>query len=303
VNGPDFIRVAGASNNVLNPDLRQPRTHEISLGVEREVSPTLSVKALYVFKRQTHLYEAVNILRPYSAYNIPITRRDAGPDGILNTRDDAGSVTFFDYDPAYRGSQFVANQFRNRLDDRDDAFQTIELTANKRVSRNWDMLASFASTRNRRWLNGIPANPNDAFFPVDETWDWQGKLSGAYTLPKGFLASAFFQHLAGAPGQRTYIFRTADPDGGRPISQSSTVTLRLEPFGAVRSPNQNVLNLRGSKRFNMNGGRRFEMMADLFNALNANAATAVTYVAGPWFGAISGILPPRVVRLGVTFSF
>src|SRR5439155_16246115 len=108
--------------------------------------------------------------------------------------------------------------------------------------------------------------------------------------------------LAGVPNQRTYVFRSADPDGGTPISQSSTITLRLEPFGSQRTPTQNVLNLRGSRRFEM-GKRHVDLRVDLFNALNANAATVATFVSGPAFGAITTILPPRVVTVGGTFSF
>jgi outer membrane receptor protein involved in Fe transport len=302
VNGPDFISVSGASSNVLNPDIESPYTDEASLGFERALSSVLAVKGLYVYKREDGLHQAVNILRPFSAYNIPLTRRDPGADGALNTADDAGSVTFYDYDPAYRGSRFVANQFQNQAGARDNSFHSIEITVNKRQSRRWSFLSSVSATKNQRWLVGIPQSPNDEFFPLDETWDWQFKLTGAYTAPGEVLLSSFFQSLAGVPGQRTYVFRTADPDGGTPIAQSNTITLRLAPFGDERTPTQNVLNLRASKRFEAGVGR-LEVRADLFNALNANVPTAQSYVSGPSFGGITAILPPRVLQFGATFSF
>ena len=74
----------------------------------------------------------MNIKRPYSAYNIPLTRRDPGPDGVLNTPDDAGQVTIYDYNAAYRGAAFVGNQQLNRPSDRSDDFHTIEFTLNQR---------------------------------------------------------------------------------------------------------------------------------------------------------------------------
>ena len=51
----------------------------------------------------------MNVARPYSAYNIPITTVDPGRDGVAGTADDGGPVTYFDYDPAFRGPQFERN--------------------------------------------------------------------------------------------------------------------------------------------------------------------------------------------------
>lgn len=302
LNGPDFITVIGATNAILNPDLEQPVTHEVSLGFERELMANFSAKALYVYKRQNNLFDTVNILRPYSAWNIPITRRDPGPDGVLNTADDGGRVTFYDYDAAYRGAAFVGNTSVNAPDERDSYYNTIEFTLNKRMSNRWDMLASASRTKNHRWINVIASTPNLEVFPLDETWDWQFKLVGSYQLPLDVYASAFFQHLAGDPLGRTYIFRSADPDGGRAISSASTVMLPLEALGAMREPNLNVLNLRAAKKFTV-GRNRLNVDIDLFNVLNVNTPTAITTASGPTFGAFSDIVPPRILRLGATFAF
>ncbi len=165
------------------------------------------------------------------------------------------------------------------------------------------MMASGAATKNHRWLVGTSASPNDDFFPIDETWDWQFKLVGTYQLARGILVSGFLQSLAGVPGQRTYVFRSADPDGGTPLAQASTVNLRLEPFGSRRTPAQHVLNLRGAKSVKLGASRRVDFSVDLFNALNVNVPTTRTYVSGPSFGAITAIMSPRVLRLVTTFAF
>jgi hypothetical protein len=303
INGSDFLSVTGATNNVINPNIREPRTHEVSLGLERELMANFSARLLYVYKKVLDQNSSVNVLRPYSAYNIPITRRDPGPDGVLGNADDAGRVTFYDYDPAFRGSQFVQTQWVNRPDGHDDAFSSVEMTLNKRMSKRWDALASFGATRNHRWIVGNPQSPNDEFFPLDETWDWQFKLIGSYQLPYGVTASTFFQSLAGDPLQRTYVFRAADPDGGTPLRQVATVTLPLEQFGARRKPTLNTLNLRASKRWSFRRSQRFQVDFDLFNALNQNSATTISTVSGPTFGAISVIVPPRIARFGVTYGF
>ncbi len=297
LNGPDFISVSGASNNILNPDLRQPVTHEMSASVEREIMPNFSAMVLYVYKRQSGLYRAINVLRPYEVYNIPITRQDPGPDGVVGTGDDGGTVTFYDFDPAYRGAAFVGNEFNTRPDSRSDSFQTIELTANKRMSNRWELMATYSATKNHQYSTsaGLPASPNDEFFPLDTTWDWYARLVGTIELPWGVYTSAYFQHLSGTTVQRTNVFRS--------IPNLGTVTLPMEDFGARRLPNQNSLNWRASKRFQLGGGKRLETTADLFNALNASTITSMAVVSGPTFGTINSILPPRIIRLGVTFSF
>jgi hypothetical protein len=294
LNGTDFISVTGASNNLLNPDLEQPVTHEVSLSIERELASQFSAKALYVYKRQNNGYEATNVLRPVSAWSIPITRIDPGPDGVTGTADDRGPVTLYDYPAAFRGAAFVGNKFLNAPDDRDDNYDTIELTVNKRMTRRWDMLTSYSLTKNHRWIRATPQSPNDEFFPLDETYDWQFKLVGSYQLPGGISTSAFFQHLAGDPLQRTYIFRS--------IPNATTVTLRLEPLGERREPNLNVLNLRGSKKFAF-GNRKLQFDVDVFNLTNTNSATTINQASGASFGAISVIVPPRIARAGVTFTF
>ena len=122
----DFLNITGATSNLLAPDLRQPMTNEVTAGVERELAANLGFRALYVYKDFSDLFANTNVRRPREAYNIPLTRRDPGPDGVLNNADDGGNVTIWDYSPAYAGAAFVANQRQNSpLTDR---FQSIEFT-------------------------------------------------------------------------------------------------------------------------------------------------------------------------------
>src|SRR5439155_13897194 len=74
----------------------------------------------------------INTLRPYSAWSVPITRRDPGPDGILGNADDAGTVTLYDYSAAFRGAAFVNTQIVNATNA--DRYDSIEGTLIKRFS-------------------------------------------------------------------------------------------------------------------------------------------------------------------------
>jgi hypothetical protein len=317
LNGPDFISVSGASNNIINPDLQQPKTYELSLGLEREVMNNFGAKLLYVYKRQTGLYKAagINVLRPYSAYTVQITRRDPGPDGNLGTADDGGNVTLYDYPNQFAGGAFVGQKVTNSPDDRPDAFHTIEVSLNKRMSQKWELSATYSRTFNHRWINvnsagtgvvvagAISESPNQDYFPLDETQEWYFKGVGTYELPYGIYTSAYVQSVSGAPTYRTYVFRAVDPAGGTRLPNSATITLPLEPFGASQLPTLTSVNWRASKRLALPNKQRLELVIDLFNALNANTVTSQSFVSGPTYGAISAIVPPRIVRLGVTYSF
>ena len=45
------------------------------------------------------------------------------------------------------------------------------------------------------------------------------------------------------------------------------------------------------------------LQVDLYNALNTNDETTRSVRSGPTYGRITAIIPPRVARLGVTYSW
>jgi hypothetical protein len=300
-NGPDFLSTTAVGTLVLNRDLRQPMTNEATASIERELMPNLAVRGLYVFKNVTDQYATTNVLRPRSAFNIPLTRRDPGPDGVLDTSDDGGRVTIYDYDPAYRGAAFVRNEQRNS--DRDDHYQTVEVTMTRRASGRWSLAASVWAVKYNAWLVRIPDNPNDDLNAADKTWRWAANLTGSYALPWGVQFSAFVQSKIGLLSERTNIFRAVDPDGGPRLNQLSTVTMRLEPRGTRQGQAINVVNLRVSKSLALPRGGRIGIDADLFNLFNSSALTAASYVSGPTFGYVTDLLPPRIARFGVRYTF
>jgi hypothetical protein len=291
--GPDFISITGGNTNLLPGGLTQPIATEVTVGYERQLAENLAVRSLYVFKRDHNLFGTVNTLRPYGAYNIPLTRPDPGPDGEVGNADDRGMVTFYDYDPAYRGAAFVANQRQNSAND--DYFHTLELSVTKRMSRRWMAIASGWFTKNHAWLTRMQSTPNEEVFPLDETWSWASTVSGSYLMPYDVQVSGFLQARAGTPGYREYTFRN--------VPQLGTVTLPLEPFGSQRGPAVAVLNVRASKQLALGGARRLSLDLDVFNLLNSNAAVAINWAAGPTFGYVQDLTQARVARLGVKYSF
>lgn len=301
LNGPDFLTTGSAANNRINPDLRLADVHEGSASIEMEVAPNLAVRGLWVLKYVTNDYSTINVLRPYSAFNIPIDRTDPGPDGVLGTSDDGGRVTIYDFDPAFRGAAFQGNMAVNRPEGRNDYYNSFEGSITRRLANSWSVLAAYTATKYHRYLVGIPQSPNDDYFDLDNAWRWNVKLNGNYNFPKDITLGGIVQVLNGALGQRSFVFRATDPSG-LPLRQLGQVNLRLEEFGSQREAAQVTFNARLSKQF-VFGGRRLNLAVDALNVTNTNAPTAATFVSGPSFGRVNDILPPRTVRFGVTFDF
>ena len=301
VNGNDFVSITAASNYELSPELKQPTTWESTVSFERELANSLGFRVMYLNKIVTDSLVEVNALRPYSAYSVPITRGDPGPDGRLGTADDAGSVTLYDYAASYRGADFVSNKRVNATNT--DRFNSMEFTLTKRASDRWMGQISYFVVKNHRWLDGTFESPNDEFFPLDETWSWAGNVSASYRLPWDVSVSGFLQSRSGVKGQRTNTFRTADPAGGPSIANAGNTTIRLEPYGSQSLSAFNILNFRANKDFRFAGNRRVSIDFDVFNLLNSATPTEADFSSGPTFGYAEGVTPPLITRIGARFTF
>jgi hypothetical protein len=289
-----FVQTEGASSTVFNPDIAQPKADEVTLHLEREIAAGFAARVGSVYKREGNQFQLVNTARTGSVYDIPITTKDPGRDGVVGTADDGGNVTYYDYDPAYRGTAFEKSTYIN-YSDYIDRYHNLEFGLDKRMSHNWQLQASYLATRRNMWIAGVPYTPNDEFFPKNETWETTFRASGSYRARWGIVASSVFEYQSGAPLARTVLFRTG-------LKQLSTLTLRMEPLGSENLPGVKLLNLRASKQFTF-AGHRASIDADLYNALNANDATTMSVASGPTYGRITAIVPPRVARIGFTYHF
>jgi hypothetical protein len=305
LNGPDFLSITGngVSTNIFNPNLKRSHERELTGILDREIMANMAAHIVYVYREQMGLTQTVNVLRPYSAFNIPIQRRDPGPDGIINTADDGPMVTIWDYDPAYRGAAFVGNEVLNRPDSASNHFHNFEFTLARRASAKWSAQTSFLTTKNYVYNVGIPTSPNDLPYNIDHTWNWVYKVNGSYTFPKDIVFAGLFDVQPGIRGQRTYIFRAADPLGQSiALKQQSTVTLRLSDVGAYVGPTRASANLRLSKVFKLNS-KEVRAGVDLLNAFNSNAFWAMNFASGPTFAYGTAFTNPRTLQFSGSFEF
>ena len=227
--------------------------------------------------------------------------RDPGPDGVVGTADDGGNVVAYDYPKAAAGSAYRRRAVEESTIS--DHYNTVEFTLNKRLTGKWSGLASVSTTKFHRWLVGTISSPNDNYFPLDETWNWVLKLNGTYRFPHEIIVSGLFDLQPGVRGQRTYVFRTADPGGGPALQGQATVTMRMDQYGTEVGPIRPSLNLRLAKVFQLAGSNRLQLSVDALNALNTNTFWAMTFVSGPTFGYGTSFTNPRALQFGVTYQF
>ena len=319
-NGPDFVarRVEvgqALSGAVPNPNEKEPMTDEFSASFERELIPNFAVRATGIYSREHNTYRVQNNKRPYDVYNIPVTARDPGPDGRLGTADDPGTtLTYWEYPVAYQGVAFQEPMLINHKGSEGN-YRSVEVAASKRMSNRWMLMASYSATKlhvpfvsNTAGLTDFTGgggltvvlatfDPNAEIFAENNTWEWLGRMSGAYIAPWDVLFSANFESRSGDPWARQVSIANA---GGRTIPQNRQ---RVEPIGARRLPTINILNLRAEKGFLLGAARRVALQVNIYNVLNINTETAVTPLSGPNFLVPTTITRPRLAEVGLTYTF
>jgi Carboxypeptidase regulatory-like domain len=171
----------------------------------------------------------------------------------------------------------------------------------------------------------------------------QFKFAGTYPIKFGIQASVSFQSIAGralggysgtAAADRNRIAGPGYGDVGSPIGTRWLVTpttryaanctgpcrpgelvipgmteaqllLPLTPHGTEFLDRINQLDLSLAKWFEVGGGRRVQLQADIFNIMNANPVLGVRSVnyGTATYNSVSSILNPRVIRFGAQLKW
>lgn len=295
---PAFISSEGGLNELNNPDLREDKTWEYAGRFERELVPNTSLSLSFVYHRIYDLYTSlepttdstangIQVLRPYSIYTEPVIFTDA----LTHL-----PVTVYTYTPPWATAQFNELELVNAPHNRPDTFQTWSVAIDKRYSKRWNVLSSVWVTKNHEWVQAIQPTPNDIQFPLDNTWNWQARASGSCFLPWGVEVTAFYRAQSGIPGQRTETFSS-------PQLLQGPVTLRMQPFGAQRGPVVELTNVRIAKNIARGDFATLQVNGGVYNLFDTSAATSTSYLTGPTYRQITGIVSPRVGRVGLELRF
>jgi len=299
------------ARNRIDPLLAFPSTEELSLGMERELADDLALEVTFLYRKDSRLIDDRNVGVPAVEY-APVAALDPGPDLVAGTADDRRLAVF--------------NQSRRSLGQ--DAFlltnpdllsgdyRGVWLMARKRFSQRWQMLTSLAIGQANGYLPGpggeqnegsnfaspLFDNPNANLNTRGRTfWDrtYVFRLSGSYQAFRGLTFAAAARAQSGQPRYRSILIsETLD---GIPLNQG-VIEVIADPPGSARVPALWIGDVRVEKDFQLGRFGRLAAVFDVFNLFNANRATEVGNRRG-LYGAIFEILPPRVARIGIRYSF
>jgi len=135
----------------------------------------------------------------------------------------------------------------------------------------------------------------------------QFRLSGLFSLPGDVRVSGTYQNISGIATTASYVVNNAMVAGslGRPLSGGGNPTRTVDlirPSSWYPEGRGNQVDFRVSRRFEVNH-MRVEPQFNVYNLTNANDVVSQTTRYGASWQNVTGVLPPRMVKLGVQLDF
>jgi hypothetical protein len=308
-------KFGGSANTFIDPDLENSYTDEASFFVERALLEDLGVRVGYVWKKDNNGWQQMNDARPHSAFNVPVTVVDPGPDGSLATTADNGTLDLFNIDDTTRGTN---NVVRN-VDGYDGDYKTFEISANKRYGQRWSMNASFSHTWTQEWNNTYfgnrfasvvqqsslfgpySTNPNEAL--LHDFTNWNAKFSGTIDAGWDLRVTPVLKVQSGAPYGRYVSVPGCSATTTSNCLNYGTQLVLVEPIGTRRQETVSVFDFRVEKQLRLMDRARVGLFFDMFNTFNSNTAVNTTWLSGNRFERASTVLGPRIAKFGVKFDW
>jgi hypothetical protein len=278
------------------------RTRELIVGVDRQVGSHASVGVNYIWRRYDRFswndrddWTSAN----YRAVNYVPAGCPAG----------ARCEPIVYYEPTRQLPS--ANVYANRAD-RYRTFNGVEATFTRRGGGRWSMNASLAYNDAVEHFGTAsledptcvaescpgefqyaPESEGSGIGNVFQNSRWLAKVSGRVELPYALNVAANYMGRQGFPFPQSIV--TPDRANG-----GATAQVLLDPIGAVRYDNLHTIDVRIDRAFRV---RAFELVPslDVFNLMNASTVLAINgQQAAANANTVSGILAPRVARVGIT---
>ena len=303
---------------------------EVSAGITQELMSKLSVDVSYYRRAQGNFTTTDNLdVAPtdFQPYCVTAPRDPRLPDG--GGQQICG---LFDIVPTKFG--VATNNLVVRSETlgvkQEEVFDGVDAAFSARVGRGVFLNGGVAVGRTRfNQCESYVDNPATVFGLTGSTfsycdftsgWLTQAKVNGSYTLPwQQIQVAGVLQNLPGQQILAQWNITQADAAGGglgRALSGGAN-TSRVVPLikpGTMFTPRRTQIDLRFSKSFRVREGKRLQLMADVFNLTNSNAAVGATSNAGEppaalittfgsaWLRPLN-VLQARYAKFGAQLTF
>lgn len=288
-----------------SPDRRLPYTHQLTVGYEQQLGPTVSVSADYIHaigRDQFMSFDQNAGLRTTTSRTAPIVRPDPNFVGQVLVRENLGAT---DYD-------------------------ALMMQVEKRFSQNYSARVSYtlSYSRGNTSGNGIPTSPfqllDDPQLDLNEgPTDFDRRhnlvLSGTLLVPKtgGLTVSGVLRALSGTPF--TMLDTNTDPDRNGilfdPLPAGDYNGTGDDAFAVTSSDGRNgafgpgllQFDMRFGYRLRVGGRRTLDLFGEIFNVANrANFANPSGDRRSTNFLRLTALRAgavPRTGQIGVRFAF
>jgi hypothetical protein len=315
---------SGVNFNRVDPNLSSPKTHEIVVGVDRELRENFAVSAAFTWRRFNDvIWTGLDLSTGNTVYPlVGVTRDDYVQEGVVS-----GTVDGFSFNqPLYaaitsRLPEGNGAEYRNRPGYH-QRYLGLELQATKRLSNRWMARVGFSTSTHREYFDDPSTSIQDptstTIFPnidggmvLTPTFAsgkseiymlsprYQFNASGLYQLPYGINLAG---NLVARDGfGQPYYATVSSTDASAPEKR----VLLVDPDQS-RLPGVVSLDVRVGKTFAIQE-RELAFDLDLFNVLNRATVLGrqydVTATGSTGFNQTLEIMNPRLVRIGVRFRF
>jgi hypothetical protein len=300
-------------------DYKVPKTHELIVGVDREITPNIGVSAAFTYRRMVDFTWDPRIGVRSPDYIQAGTFSGTGlPDGS------SYSVPFYKVDPATLSDEAAAGgRERVNHDGYHQRYIGVEVSATKRLSNHWMARLGFSSNKHPEFFDDPktaiqdptpgPTSPNvDGGLVVTQSGG-SGKSSIYQLLPLyQFIATGLYQAKYGIDIGFNYNLRQGF---GQPWYRSNVATgdyfgtnksVLVTDVGKHRLSTVNQLDLRVGKAVRVQRAN-FHVDLDFFNLFNADTTLGRQYdlrrTGATGFNQVLEIMNPRIMRLGARFNF
>jgi hypothetical protein len=293
-----------------------PYSDEVTAGVEREVMKDMRVGAMFYYRTNRRQIGTRNIAAPPSAYTPFLFTVPNGPGGTVANPKPI-TVTVYNLQSAFNGLQ---NTVIDNQDYLNTDYKGVDLTASKRFSHKWQMVAGLTFGKNTGGINstggqsatitsssgGDLNDPNFTGYPngvVGNDSQVAFRLSGSYVLPYQINLAGSLVSNGGYPYISTYSLSHAAAAAAGINLTRSTQTILLSNRGDERYPSVTLIDLRFSRAWTFLGGRRIQPQLDIYNLTNQYTVQSTTVGVGSTYLRPTSILSPRIIRVGVAVNF